>query len=63
VMVAVFIFALIAGNLTCGDTDAVMLIQRSSARNVLMILKLIPIPENSMKKIPLKKIDEKSPPF
>ncbi len=49
---AVFIFALIAGSLTCGDTAAVISIQRSSARNVLMILKLIPIPANSLKMIP-----------
>ncbi len=48
---AVFIFALIAGNLICGDTVAVISIQRFSARNVLIILKLIPILERSIKKI------------
>jgi hypothetical protein len=52
VTVAVFIFALIAGNLICGDTAAGISTQRSSARNVLMILTLIPIPANSMKTIP-----------
>ena len=50
--VAVLIFVLIAGNLICGDTAAVISIQRSSVRNALMILKLTPIPANSMKKIP-----------
>jgi hypothetical protein len=49
-MAAVFISVLIAGNLICGDTAADISTQKSSARNVLMILKLIPIPENSMKK-------------
>ena len=46
--VAVFIFVLIAGNFTYGDMAAGMLIQRFFARSVLMILKLIPIPVNSM---------------
>jgi hypothetical protein len=52
VTAAVFIFALIAGNLICGDTAAGISTQRSSARNVLMILQLIHIPANSMKRIP-----------
>ena len=58
--VAVFIFVLIAGNLTCGDTVAGISTQRSSVRSVLMILKLILIPANSMKKIPINTINKKA---
>ena len=58
--VAVFIFALIAGNLIYGDTVAGISTQRSSVRSVLMILKLIPIPANSMKKIPISTINKKA---
>lgn len=49
--VAVFIFVLIAGNLTCGDMAAGMSIHVFFVQFVLMILKLIPIPEKSMENI------------
>ncbi len=57
--VAVFIFALIAGNLIYGDTVAGISTQRSSVRSVLMILKLIPIPANAIKKLRLRKSTKK----
>jgi len=50
-MAAADIFVLIAGSLTRGDMVAGMLIQRSFARTVLMILKLIPIPVSSTRYI------------